>query len=428
MLDDIVTVNGTGIVDAITLSGFSKISWNETGKRLFNAEIGLKGNLEAIIDGETIKAASLWFKDEPFILEGGKKYTAQFSNGLSFMTSGDYYIITVGQLKRYFREQIPIESEGGISSWDEIFERVSQGSGLIFRNGGYVRIFDRDNGRMMGDENDVTEILLPYVNKPNNELILLETLEPLKIIPLEIKRVNVEWNGALEAKKIIRDSKNTPYSIFIDGKKYYPQEFTVYGSGAGEIHFRMGSYRGNRGNIIAPLNIRTPLTIEADYAKIGTGEIDLYRTERDGQVMHINSVTSEELKDCMVGIESAIDSAYSLALRENRLRELRNARVREKIGAAGSILVPTTLVASGATPGNEFISTLYISFALINLLIWGCLYSSSKDKANDLAKKIKTISHDRLQISYSGTQTSRWLEQHPEYLEFAKGMRNPEAL
>src|SRR3989338_8903333 len=104
-----VKVTGTGLVDVLTLSGRSTLEWTENYEMEFYGGVELTGNLEAVLEKQTVKGKSVKIPlhqySRPIIMSGERK------NKVTISQESDYYLASIGQIKNYFR-RIRIISEG----------------------------------------------------------------------------------------------------------------------------------------------------------------------------------------------------------------------------------------------------------------------------------------------------------------------------
>lgn len=427
-----VAVKGTGIVDALTLSGRSEIAWTEDYERIFWGSVELEGDLEAILelDGRKtqLKANSVVIPyneidfSRPITINGERKNRVTFSPDYGI----DYYLMSIGQIKKYFR-QVIIKTDGGVKSWDEIFERMTYGLSLIKTpeglNPGIDIYKEREKiggGNREQGERAVRIIALPllnYWNRKDNEIVILKTLEPLKLVPMEIGEINMEINGAVEAAKV--PGFSDPHFIYIDGKPHYAEKYAIRGQARGKIiTAKFPSYQAPQA-----VTITTPAIINAEYARIGIGHLDYSRKELDDRVMEIKSTTSEELRDCEVMVNVTDDAHFSI---DNAVKERLEAQ-KSDMKFWMSISVGSLLAGLGGfLSGNYETPGVFVSYCFG---VGGAVFFFIELNGYRNTKKNlyhQDFANTQLDISYSGTQTSRWLQRYPQYEELGRRLTQPE--
>lgn len=393
-----VAVQGTGIVDLVTL-GDSEISWN-ANDTINGARVELNGDLEVIINGKNIKAH----------LFQSARTTLNFEEPARFLlelkTGKDCYVISTGQLKRYFHEQIQFNfafPNDSVKSWDDIFKNPMRTP--LIPNVGAFGIVLNGNGTLKVNKQELTKLvrmLAPYWKMPNDAMMVLETLEPLQLIPKDISTVHIALDGSMYNHSHQGD-------VILDGTKYYAGSgFTLHGNATGKVHLSH-----------PPLS-RFPVSIRADYAKIGTGDLNLERTERDGQVMVISSRTYEELQYCTIDVKT--DPSNPIYQKPAALSEEKLASARFKKSVYETFEIAAALgMFGGVITYNGVLSAAGFCLAGLFGLLAG-LKNNDIKSLEHIARLESLNAAAQLHITYSGRQTSRWLYQYPEYRQFAQSI------
>ena len=402
-MNDLVYVKGTGIVDVLTLSGKSEIHWIEDNVRTLTGFLHLQGDLELIVNGESVRGHNLEFLDEQkFIISGHRKYNFVWE------ADEDYYVMSIGGLKRFFFQQMPIKSFSGINDWNAIFKK--KGEDIISNPGVGYSIIKNKNGQPVNNTIlDLIFPLLPYWSAEPQNLFFLGKIEELNLLPLEKFSVNLEFQGEIK----IPDAK-----VSLDGKCFCGENVNVNGTGYGKIY-------------LENISIPPPLNIHSEYAKIGTGHLNLERNEMDGRVMYIDSLTSEELKNCKIVIESNDNRRPIYIGKILRAYEVISSASNNTfiLSCLGTSALWSFMAAMSIREDNILSNILYIYGTLASLIFGAQVVGVPQEIKYRTDKKLynaRQFPFSQLNIKYEGTQTSRWLEKYPEYEKLGKQLTIPE--
>ncbi len=390
IIDQPVKVKGTGLVDCLTVSG-ARLDWSDSTKRFFYSRLYLEGDLVAVIDGLNYPAEKFVIPSAAFTINGNATYSANLGNETK-------YIMSVAGIKRYLEHQFVIKTNGGYSTWDEIMAAAKEGKRLVIGARGEINVYS--GKEKIAGEKTITNLareVAPYWNRPLEELVVLDSVKEMELSPRKTNTVGIELEGEVS----ISPGSYTHFEV--NGKTKAAVNLRIAGKGKGSI-------------IVPSFSFPNQATVYADYAFIGTGPLDIYRNERDGQQMHINSVTSEELTDAVISVQSAAALPYAHGAADAKSR-------RDKIRLAKRVIqygsVPLVVAALGVDIIYS-VSSLLIPVASVVSL--GSLFAvgAAYDFTNRKLRKSEAQFLDEisgLRLGFTGVQTSKWLLSNPQYLD-----------
>ncbi|MBI3051483.1 hypothetical protein HYY74_03420 [Candidatus Woesearchaeota archaeon] len=380
-----VAVQGTGVVDALVLSGQTEFRWKP--RPTMSGGVKIQGELEAIIEGKTRPASSVQ-------IPGNCTFQGEIEHAVQL--NGPLYLMTIGGLKRYYRQQFPLAQGAiNINSWDEAMAKLSEGRSLMMRWGSFWSTGEGFSYRT-SDNRSLTELLGPaakYWGLPENELLLLRGIGRLMVIPEPGIRPKLRFNGEFRAP--------SPAYASVDGQYIQAESLAVSGTGTAQLRCQI------------PPTINPPVQIRAEYAEIGTGQLNLSRLEEDGRTMTINGLHKEDLENAVITADanegsSSLKSRLAYAAHKI-LTGTTKHEVASYLAAACALWIIAPLI------GEPLIFVeAEASLAAVILALQAAKPAYRNLRLEAMPPKDQW---EGLALTFSGTQASKWVEQFPIYLD-----------